>query len=1667
MKTTSSLSRLTAYAVIVAMLAGNVSPAYAQTDITINGSGSGSGDVWTSGSANTSYLHAYGGGDSENYTDWVQSPLNDRLWVTGGSLTTSGLYQNGKLYASGGNLNVSSGELHIASGSYINSGANLTLGPGAWLIQTGGEVTLNSGDSINNGYISATSGDLSFTGGTHTIKDGSNIANNFGVSGGTVTFANATSLNSNFSNSAEVAFNAGTLDNNVTGTGNTTFNNTVTNTGSVSQTAVTNNGALTNNGAISANLTNSNTIAGNGSITTKTGGTSSNNGTIAQNSLTNNGTFTSNGKITLTNGLTNNNIFNNNAMLLANVTNKSNATLSSDPDHLGKDVANNGTLNLNADGTLSVNVTGTGNTNISGNLENEGTISQNDVTVAAGKVVTTSASDITATHEINNSGVIDYTGGSTANTINGTGRIVVTGYVTNTGDINQTQVNNSSVFINNGNVTANLVNTGSLEGAGNYTTKTGLSSNSGVIEQANLTNKGTFDNNGHVDLTGTLTNDTNAVFNTDASLISAAGGLANAGTVNFMTGTNAVNMTGTGTTNFHNTTGNTASIEQNLVTNDGKLNNTGTITANLTNANEITGTGSIVTKTDGASTNNGTIKQANLTNNGTFESNGKITVTDTLTNNKTFNNNAEIAGNVTNASSATFANAADITGNVTNSGTFANAAGITGDVVNNSSATFTNTADITGNVANNGTFTNSGDIVASLGVFNTSTFTNATGATITGPFGNSGTVINDGTITGAITNTGTGIINSVATNLVGTIDNANILNIAGGTVQENITGSTGTMNITADLVNAKNITQATVNNSAQLDNTGVITAAINNAGTINSTATNLKGTIDNDGTLNLAGGTVQYDISSTNDTGITNITADLTNGVTIAQATVNNSANLTNNANAAINATTVTNDGTVTNGGTITATDIVNNGTISGKASNLVASNGIANTGTLVFNAAGDPGTSNISGTGDVQVTAATTLSGTNTYTGGTLINGVALTVAGQNNLSTGDVTFTNNGTLAVTGAGSLSNVLKGQAATDRITVDNANALTLATATGAAGDFYKDGAGTMTFGMASNGYTGNTHVAAGTLTGNTGNINNTVYGTSGTTVEFTDNTDAELNGINTAGTFLKSGTGVFNVQNNTFSADVANIDAGTFAVNRAITADTLNVNSGATLRGNGNITGTVHVNSGATLAPGNSIDTLTISGPLNLASGSTTAIEMNETSSDKIVVTGATNIASGANLTVANEGGRFFEWNSFDILESDGGVNGTFNYDGTIANFDTDRIDVALEQSGSKVTLTAKRKATNYEQTPTVALSRNAGQAAHAVDAISTGFGGDIANALLQLEKLGGLNPDGVTLINPNATLSSALLDLTGVLYANSALIPLFNAKTLQVYDRIAQRSGAEKKCVDCDNNLWVQYYNQHDKVFSSSNSPRFYNNTSGALVGYDRSLGDFLVGAYAGFGKNDLRQRDDSKMDVEDTTFGLYSGYTLGDWAFRGTLFAGTQNYHGKRYISFMDRKADAKYNGSNVGLDLEASYNIPVFSWMNVKPFAGWLNSYAHQQAFTEKDAGALNLHVNSHDQFNSQARLGVRVDGQIKNRLSWYGSVAVKQFVGGDYAKLRMDLGLPNTDMHIISAQLGRTSFGGQVGANYALTNNWSVFANVEGNINNKAANCFGNVGVAYTW
>ena len=1239
--------------------------------------------------------------------------------------------------------------------------------------------------------------------------------------------------------------------------------------------------------------------------------------------------------------------------------------------------------------------------------------------------------------------------------------MTTTGSVINKAAITQANLNNSGDFVNDeGTITADITNSGTFVNDDGIVfgdiTNTGIFLTNGDDVTGDITNNGTYaivdgDNanditgSGTLEIQGSTTNsgtinqnditvDGGALFvATDMDDITTVAGITNSGTMEMQAGTN--NNSISDNTGALKITGSVNNASGAIIVQDNiDISTLGAFTAyasDLNTVNGITNSGAL-TLNDG-NTNNNISGNGTLSVIGTVNNGGTIEQT-SLNNTGTFTSNADLL---------------DFDNGITNT----NVLNLTGGTNENEISGATGTTNFTNDVINNA-------VIAQANVTNdTGTLTN--NAAITAAFDNNGgTVNNEAVITGAITNIAGGTINSTADNLNGAVTNNGTLNVAGGTTQSVISGS-GDTNITADLVNANIIAQTNLtntanftnsglitvtdfNNSGVVDNSNTITGDITNSGTINSSADHLVGDIANNGELNLSGGTSTHgDITGTGDT---NITGNLSVNNTINQTNVSNTANLTVNS-------------------TITATDITNSGTITGKASDLVASNEIANSGTLIFNAA-STGASNINGAGDVQVTANTTLSGTNGYTGGTLIDGATLTVAGQSNLGTGDVLFANNGVLAVTAAGALDNNLLGNAATENITLQNDAALTLNGTVDSAADFHKTGAGALTFAMASNTYTGDTYVDGGTLIGNTGNINNVVNGAAGTTVEFTDTTDAALNEINTLGTLVKSGSALLEVKNNAFTAAQVDLNAGTLAANRAMTATVLNVNSGATLRGNGNITGTVNLNSGATLAPGNSIDTLTVTGDVNFASGSTSAFEINETpASDKLVITGNANIAGGANLTVSNENGRYFDWDSFDIIEA-GNVAGTFTYDGTVTNYDASRINVELDYSDpTKVVLTAKRKATDYAGT-TAGLSRDQNEVAKAIDAISTGFGGDITNALLQLEQLGGLNPTGVTLIDPNATFKGALDDTHGILYANAALTNLFNDKTAHVYDRISERNPSSGECPTCHDNLWVEYYNHYDKVYSDINSPRFTNNMSGVLVGYDRSSEDLLLGVYAGSAKSDMEQRH-AKMDIEDTSLGIYGGYRTGDFIFKSTLMSGYQYYTGERYITYMGRRADSSYHGWNLALDLEGAYNVPVYTWLNFKPFLGIMGAYAHQQRFVETGADALNLHVRRNSQITSQARVGFQLDGKVNNRFNWYTSAALKQYIGNDYAKAKMSLGLDGTDMTIISAELGRTYFSGQLGLSYAITDNLSIFGNLDTGLSNKSANCYGNLGLAFAW
>ena len=500
-------------------------------------------------------------------------------------------------------------------------------------------------------------------------------------------------------------------------------------------------------------------------------------------------------------------------------------------DGVNGDVSNTGTFtNNNTTGTVNNQSTGTftnSTTGTTGAVTNAGTLTNNGTT-----------GDVTNTGTFTN-GIL----GTIANLINSL-------FATNNGTITGTVTNNQGgTFNNTGTVQGATTNAGDLTNTGTLASldNSGTATNSGTVSGATVnsgifTNSGTtggITNTGTVTNTGTagaVTNNTGGTFNNNVG--GTTGAVVNAGAwINRGTVT-TVNNTGTFTNHSTGTTG--------AFTNSGTLTNSGTA-ASLANT--------------GTATNSGTITGAVTNTGGTFTNSG---TTGAVTNSATVNNTGT-TGAVTNNTGGTFNNnVGGVTAAVTNVATFNNRGTVT--TVNNS-GTFTNhSTGTTGAFTNSGTLTNAGSI-ASLN--------------------NSGTTSNDGVITGDVTNSGTfsnGILGTIA-NLInslfatnnGTIT-GNITNNAGGTF--NNTGSGGILTNNAEATAAISGTGsiASANNSGTLNirdtaSTGNILNLVGGLLVFNGTGT--VGIVDNSGVFNFAG---SGSINSLTNTGTTSVAGNVTTG---------------------------------------------------------------------------------------------------------------------------------------------------------------------------------------------------------------------------------------------------------------------------------------------------------------------------------------------------------------------------------------------------------------------------------------------------------------------------------------------------------------------------------------------------------------------------------------------------------------------------------------------------------------------------------------------------------------------------------------------------------------------------------------------------------------------
>ena len=1142
-----------------------------------------------------------------------------KTYIEGSSPYTITKTGNGTLTFSDTNISNFSASTIISDGT-VSVSNNNTLGTGT-IILNGGTLSSNStsarslsntisvqssselGDTTNSGMLTL-SGDITFTDKNLILTSNSNnTISNIDLGGEPNTLSIETGVTSTVSGNIT---NGNLLK---SGSGSLVVSGNITSNSAILVGAGTLEiGGNLNSGNFTSTISNDGTFKINSLSNQTLAGKISGSGDINKN---NSGTLTISNT---SNSYTGRTIIEGGTVSISNSANLGYTPGSVDPDNI---ILNSGTLNTTSDITLATNkgITLTGN----------GTINTDDGTTFTYGGVITSTGDLikSGSGTLVLSGTSDYTGNTNINA----GTLKLTGALSNSTDL--TIASSATLDLQASQQFS------SLDLNGTITRSAGTSA---------LTVSGTSDLGGNVTTSGSQTYTGATTLSASNTLTTTNSNISFGNTINSDgTARNLTISSGTGITQFAGIVGGSSGV--------GDIDITGALDLNAAIANAssiaVSGTSNI---------------GADVTTSGTQTYSGTTTLSG---GDRTLQGSTVTLAAVTGGS-----NALTVTGNLD----------LDGAVSGVTNMSVSGTSNIGADVTTSGTQTYSGATTFSA----SSTLTGSTvnfGSTVDGGNNNiivSGIVSGNADIDGAITNTaalsvqGVGSTSNIGADITTTgvqfLGNATL----SGTGDRTVT-STGGSNITFYGITgaSKGLTvdggfQLSTNDAtglASLSVTGASTLAANVTSTgvqnyqsattlganntLTTTNSNITfgGAVDSDGTsrnltINMGAGTTQFAgvVGGTNAIGAIDVTGALDLNAAIANAasldvsgTSNIGADVTTTGTQSYSGTTTLSGGDRTlQGSTITMAAVTGTGshdlTVTG---NLDLDGAVTNVVELDIT-----GTSNLG--------ANVTTSGTQNYQGATTLS------SGDRTLTASTVTLS-----AVTGG---SNALT---VTGNLDLNGAvSGVTNMSVSGTS----NIGADVTTTGTQS--YTGTTTVSA----------SSTLIGTEISAAAIALNDDLEIRNssdstltsvISGTGALTKSGSGALTLRGvNTFDGDLT-VSAGTLFAGLA--ADSGNqviennvIVSGGTLSGGATIGGNVTVAT-ANLAPGNSIGNLTIDGNVTLGDNSTTTIEFNDTSSDKIVVSGNITLTGALVLEPAN---TTYSDATFTIFDGSGGsgnsLTGTF-----------------------------------------------------------------------------------------------------------------------------------------------------------------------------------------------------------------------------------------------------------------------------------------------------------------------------------------------------------------------------------------------------------------------
>jgi uncharacterized protein with beta-barrel porin domain len=482
-------------------------------------------------------------------------------------------------------------------------------------------------------------------------------------------------------------------------------------------------------------------------------------------------------------------------------------------------------------------------------------------------------------------------------------------------------------------------------------------------------------------------------------------------------------------------------------------------------------------------------------------------------------------------------------------------------------------------------------------------------------------------------------------------------------------------------------------------------------------------------------------------------------------------------------------------------------------------------------------------------------------------------------------------------------------------------------------------------------------------------------------VIFDQGTDGTYSGTMTGGGVLaKMGGGTLSLTGSVTQGNTT-VSNGTLAANGQLTSP-VSVNSPARLQGTGMITGAV-LNSG-TVAPGNSIGTLNIVGNYLQSAGSSLEIEFNPTSADLLNITGSTTIDPGATLMLMPEMGVYAPNTIFTILQSAGGVTGTFStvtssFPSLQATVNYLPLEIQIILAGGAIV--------NFSS---LATSANAMAVAECLDVMDPAFGSDLANVIDVL----------VTLSQEE--LNKDLLSMQPSLFKGFALsqennmIRVIQGINTYGYDRCVTQTPNTAKPKQRRWNIWVDGFGDALRQGNSNTNKGFTTDTGGAVVGADyQVLKNYFFGLTSGYTYSDIDWRHSAgKGNIQSAYGGIYNSF-FNRWFFVNGSVVGTYNwFEGNRRILVGSSKRHAKHdnNGAGVTGHLDLGMTIAVNKY-TIIPFAGGYYTYLQQDKFKEHGADSLNLKVKSTNYKTAREEVGIKFNRFIcLDKSTWVPMIGV---------------------------------------------------------------------------